>query len=288
VSTGAPRKRMRHQSYLRTVAGGAGKIIPALRPPRMSVWGLRRSAKDFADLPSSPLTDPGLHSELSWRERGPVAPSTQPQARVQNDRQTSAPALTASVQGARGIHDKGASTAIESLSDRHTISILSSSVSLGEAAPLELTSPRPSRGLHNKSETKNQARREARKTRTSDDRKALCEVVPQFLRSRSKSVQVLPQSTISGRKDGVEAPRKANQVVSSLREAPPALRDGAQSVAATKQADISRSGNDVHIGTVDIHMHSSPSQVLQHIVRQPVSVAPITRGFPVFFGLRQG
>jgi len=277
---------MRHRSYLRTFAAKTGKINPALRPPRMPVWGLRQAAKDFASLPSSSLTS--VHSELSREKRKPLAVSAQRKTELQDDPPTpaSAPAnsarseralvhqpvdrLMTSAQSPTEARDTGVSTAIEALLDRRSLSTLSSG--LGEAV-----GPRDGRRTTSQAHPEDAARREIKNAHGP----APYEVVPRPL--AASSIQAPRQSTPVERLDVMKAP---SQEAPSLRQAPPVLRDTAQNPAATRQVDTKRSGNAVHIGSVDIHIHSSPIPVRRHIVRQPA--APITRGFGASFGLSQG
>ena len=279
---------MRHQSYLRTVVAGTGQVIPALRPPRKPVWGLRRPVTDFSGLRPSPPADRGSAPGLSLRNRTQLADATQLQVKLQNDEPKSAPDNVRSIPAPGApemLNKRTAATAVETV-----IASVASWVSSEEAAPLEPPSPHRSWNARDATNTTGQVghERAERQENTGDRDKALRGVVPPSRTVGSKSAHAPLQATISGRKAAVDTPPRAHPEVAVLQQATPVPHDTTRNPAATRQADEKRSGNAVHIGSVDIHIQPAPAPVPRHRVRHPTPPGPITRGFAPFFGLSQG
>lgn len=163
------------------------------------------------------------------------------------------------------------------------------------------------KAMHTKSKTSNPEREVAELRMLRTDRKQSTQprvdhrvdsrskssIPHETLRSRTTiaaSPQLQPQSTISKPPQLTDTQAAANQDAPNFREAMPVMHGFARSSFPSKQDDIRPSGNAIHIGSVDIHIHASPSPVrpmVRQVAQSATPIASITRGFAASFGLSQ-
>jgi hypothetical protein len=274
VSTGAPRKNMTRLSYLRARPVGVGKGIPALRPPRTLIWGLRHPAAESRDPPK----DRPVPSDRSARQPRPATRSSRPEITLRSEDPKSAPTrahsanpsrsesppvpppapvnrLTPPVQDSPDRRRSGMPAASETPVDSQSTLVLAASSDQSAAGRLVPADAQP-----------------------SDPDPLPREVMPRPAQLRSP---------IAERLDGSKTPGKVSRESPVVHEA---LPDIPRSSVATTQAstNIKPAGNAVHIGSVEIHVHPAPALVPRSVARQRVAVVPITRGFGAPFGLTQG
>lgn len=271
---------MAYKSYIRTFRSGKG--IAVLSPSRIPVWGLRPVAKDFADPFLLEPTDPRLDMDSSWKRKA-AAPITEsliapPGDKVKSTRKTTDALKTEALFTSHVSAVNPLSASRPRTSDgrkEESASSLQASRS-GPAAsivlPIEQTlltphvAPLPSR----------MSRLPRGENRTAD-----------YADPEIAEVRPSGPTTTADRPQIPQTRETQNQEVSNLKDAVAVLRGITRASVPTRQANLKPPGNAIHIGSVDIHIHSSASPVIRQVVRPPAPVAPITRGFAPSFGLSQ-
>jgi hypothetical protein len=287
-------------SYFRTSVAEAGKFVPVLRPSRMPKWRLPRPSIDFYDSVSDPRTT------------APAEPVPQPLISA------STKDVESGVQSTETVNAflQHASNEFEEVFSRadgpsrlpaETFAISKRSSAFRERG--ETTFPHPSTPRKERRTEHHAGGDVAKLTRHRRDPReptqngevdhitlrpisSLANAVAQSLTAHADPGRNQSQDPRWERRRKVKQFRDStHQDVSNFRDWMPVLRGVARGSVSSKQASIKPSGNAIHIGNVDIHIHSSPSPVrplVRQLVRAPTPIMPIARGFAASFGLNQG
>jgi hypothetical protein len=321
---------MARTSYLRTSVGAAGKAVGALRPSRIPVWGLSRPSKSFYDLVSGPQETGAIetgaveaqqHSDVKFatKRAEPIVQSSEaPNYLPEAPAHAQYKATIAPKPDFPGtlLPVSQPSTSIQHVTHGHLDETTQAARPSGMTPVISTVAKEPADAPRLNAhlphaatirETANPALDIAElRVRTADRRQSAQSVVDHHSDSQSRSSipnvmpkypteiaaspQLQPPSTTSRPPKLADTQAAANQDATNFRETMPVLHGSARSSASSKPADIRPSGNAVHIGSVDIHIHASPSPirpVVRQVMQSATPIASITRGFAASFGLSQ-
>ncbi|HSZ60730.1 MAG TPA: hypothetical protein VK828_02975 [Terriglobales bacterium] len=294
---------MSRTSYLRTSATRAGKGVVALHPPRMLLWGLRGLVKNVSDSPAWPLeTAPeqsDQRSTVSFNARHvePIDPSTESPINLPNTKTKAdmarKPTSTFDFEPQQFPVNLTSPSLASAPVERHEESshaVQFSPITSTISPASKLTpanAPRPetpsSYALRLRAESELARHPGQEAADPKPPRLGLGES------QRSASDETLP--SLIPVAPGRAQPQNTTERGEALRAAMSVLQGAGWNSMPTKQPDL-KSTNAVHIGSVDIHIHSSPAPALpreaRQVVRPTAAIAPITRGFAASFGLSQG
>jgi hypothetical protein len=299
-------------SYLRSSAARASKRAGTLRSPRMPVWGLCRPAEDFlrSNLAAGEreLPDTDRHSKVSSHTKQVERIINPPEGKAEREHKTTrtpkgVPQFAADVSTVKhpspSLQDlsgerKEESTPVVRLSrSGPAISGVSNSESSAFAVRSQGSS-HASKISRGESKTANHAGVEVAESRLRrrDHGQSTQQGLdhPVVSRLQSSVPKGMPQSSTTYANSGQrQSPQKtADPAASDLRDATQVLRSVAPSPVLIKQAELKPPGNTIHIGNVDVHIHSSPAPAARQVPRQAAPMLAISRGFAAAFGLNQG
>jgi hypothetical protein len=306
---------MSRTSYLRTSATRAGKGVVILRPPRMLLWGLRGLVKNVSDSPAWPPETAPEHTDqhptvsVDTKRIEPINPSTGspmnlPNTKTEADlgRKPMSPLDLKPQQFPVNLSSTSLpSAAVEKREDSsHVVQFSPITSAISPASkPAPANSPRP----ETPSSYALRLRAESEPARNADQEVAALKPLRRGLGKtpRSASDETLPsliplapgrfQSQNTTERGEAAETRNPARDVSRLQDAMSTRRGTGWSSMPTKQPDLKPTGA-VHIGSVDIHIHSSPAPAMpreaRQVMRPTAAIAPITRGFAASFGLSQG
>jgi hypothetical protein len=313
---------MAYLSGLRGSRGGLSKGAATLRPPQIFVWGIRNPSRDLANSVSAleklaANRDERLNNSRKQELRKTVVPS--PESSIDPHKKTvvkSARKNTTPLNGnaqftaqmstldpplaslARepGAVTQSSATAEPSLPEASIPALIASRIPASDPS-LKLANSDHLRpyALKPLAEQSQMAREVIEATQslregpndplgsqlkgslndgTSQSPATIAHVRPQTLSIPSSHHRQVAEAQATTDQEVLKH-RAWSQVMNGVESGTPA---GGQTA---------RTGNAIHIGTVDIHIHSSVKPVVRQRARHPAPSAPITRGFAASFGLNQ-